>query len=87
VRRTLLLSFAAAGVVFCVVQDRVTAAGARRYVAEQRRAVEAGHPPVAVAEVMEPAIRRSVEQGAVWGVATFFAGLTCGDIMRRRRRE
>ena len=82
-----LLSFAAAVIVFCVVQDRVTAAGARRYVAQQRQAIEAGHPPIAIADVMEPAIRRSLQQGASWGGLVFVAGLAGGALRRRLQRE
>ena len=61
VRVTLL----AAVVAFCVVQDRVTAAGARRYVAAQRQALAAGTAPVGVDQIVRPAVRRSVQLGFV----------------------
>lgn len=85
-RRTVLFSSIAAVVVFCAVQDRVTAAGARRYVEEQRRTIASGLPPVPVASVMEPAIRDSVEQGARWAAVVLAAGLAGGAMARRRGR-
>lgn len=54
---------AAALAAFCIVQDRVTADGARRYVALQREALAGGGAAVTVDEVMQPAVDRSVRQG------------------------
>jgi hypothetical protein len=82
-----LFSLLAAVVVFAVVQDRVTAAGARRFVTLQRAALASGGPTVAVDDVMQPAIRQSVEQGMLWGGAVFVAGIAGGVATRRRRRE
>ena len=56
---TVLLALAA----FAVVQDRVTASGARRYVALQRDALAGRGKRVTIDEVMQPAIQRSVRDG------------------------
>jgi hypothetical protein len=68
-------SFAAAIVVFLVVQDRVTAGGAREYVARQRAAGVGQTPAVTIDEVMVPAVSRSVRAGAFWGSVVLIAGL------------
>ena len=60
---------------FAIVQDRVTADGARRYVALQRERIAAGAPPVPVQDVMGPAVERSVRLGALSGGAVFAAGM------------
>ena len=86
-RRLLLFSLLAAVVVFAVVQDRITAGGAQRFVALQRSALASGRPPVAIDDVMRPAIRRSVEQGALWGGLTLLAGVTAARVTRNRSRE
>lgn len=75
-RRALLwLPFAAALVVFCIVQDRVTAAGARSYVAQQREALAGRAAPVTIDQVMRPAVARSVRQGLLWGGIVLMVGL------------
>ena len=75
-RRALLwLSFAAALAVFSVVQDRVTAAGARAYVTRQRAALGGGGDAVRVDDVMRPAVARSVRQGFLWGGVVLIVGL------------
>ena len=68
-------SVAAAIAVFLVVQDRVTAGGARDYVARQRAAAERQTPAVTIDEVMIPAVSRSVRVGALCGVVVLVAGL------------
>ena len=75
-RRTIVLvTMAVATAVFLVVQDRVTAAGARRYVVLHRDAV-AGHRAAAtIDEVMVPAIRESVWQGLLWSGVVLMVGL------------
>jgi hypothetical protein len=78
------LTLAAAIVVFCIVQDRVTAAGARRYVAVQRQALARGGPAVTVDDVMRPAIARSVRLGLASAAAVLVVGLGAGFIARRR---
>jgi len=75
VRAIVLIAVAAAVVVFAVVQDRVTAAGASRYVTRQRAAMAGEAPPVTIDEVMTPAIERSVRQGLLWGGAVLTVGL------------
>jgi hypothetical protein len=84
VRWIVLVSAIAAPVVFVVVQDRVTAAGARRYVALQRAAVAGRTPYVTIDEVMRPAIERSVRQGVLWGSVVLLAGLGTAAAVRRR---
>jgi hypothetical protein len=75
VRRLVVFTFVAAFAVFCVVQDRVTAAGATLY-GEQALAAIARHEPVVSADaVMRPAIRRSVRLGLASAGAVLLAGL------------
>jgi hypothetical protein len=57
------MTFVAALAVFCIVQDRVTAAGARRYVALQKDALAGRGRLVTIDEIMQPAIDRSVRDG------------------------
>jgi len=71
----------AAIVVFCGVQDRVTAAGARRYVALYRAGT-----PAAVDQVMQPAVRGSVERGLGWAGVVTVAGFGAAAGLQRRRR-
>jgi hypothetical protein len=74
-----------AAATFCVVQDRVTAAGARRYVRMQRAALADGRPLVTIDEVMRPAIDRSVRQGLVWAGLVAGLGLTAAVAVQRQR--
>ena len=69
--------------VFCVVQDRVTAAGARRYAALQRDALAGRGHAVTIDEIMRPAVEQSVQQGLLWGGVVMVAGL--GVAVARRR--
>jgi hypothetical protein len=73
-RGVLIATALAAVVVFAVVQDRVTAAGARRYVALQRAALAGRGPAVTVDEIMRPAIAQSVREGLLWGGAVLVSG-------------
>jgi hypothetical protein len=86
VRRVVVFTFVAALAVFCVVQDRVTAAGAHAY-AEQSRAASAhlarGLP---VDMVMRPAIRRSVRLGLASAAAVFVAGFGAAFVIARGAR-
>jgi hypothetical protein len=84
-RAVLLVAFCAATVVFCVVQDRVTAGGARQYVTLQRRALAEGSPPVTIDEVVRPAVRRSVQQGFLWSGLVMGAGVALAAARRPRR--
>ena len=74
--RYLIVGAVLAGVAtFAVVQDRMTAAGARRYVTLQREAEAGRGRAVTVDEVMRPAIEASVREGALWGGGVTAAGL------------
>jgi hypothetical protein len=83
-RTVVLMTLAAAVMVFAVVQDRVTASGAREYVARQRAALAGAAPPVAIDEVMRPAVERSVRQGLLWGGVVLVAGLGAAAVISRR---
>ena len=78
------MTLAASLATFAVVQDRVTAAGARQYVALQKEAGAGLGRPVTVQEVMAPAIRESVRRGAMAGGGVLLAGVLL-MIARRRR--
>jgi hypothetical protein len=81
-RNVLLVSALAALVVFCIVQDRITAGGARQYVALQREALAGRAPRVTIDEVMQPAIDRSVRQGLLAASAV----MAFGGLVAWRRR-
>jgi len=83
-RVVLWTTLAAALGVFCIVQDRVTAAGARRYVALQRAALAGAANPVTIDEVMGPAIARSVRLGLLSSGAVTVAGAAVGIVVSRR---
>lgn len=85
--RVVVFSFVAAVVVFCVVQDRVTAAGARDYVRLQSAAISGTGPSVTIDDVMKPAVRRSVHEALGWSGLVMCVGLvTAGLVSRRSRR-
>ena len=71
--------------VFCVVQDRVTAAGARRYAALQREALAGRGHAVTIDEIMRPAIEQSVQQGLLWGGVVMVAGFAVAGAVARRQ--
>jgi ABC-type Fe3+ transport system permease subunit len=83
-RFLLILTILASLAVFACVQDRVTAAGARRYVSLQRAAAEGRGPAVTVDEVMQPAIRESVRSGALWGGLALVVGVAVAFGVGRR---
>ena len=85
VRPRTLLSVAAVAtvVVFAVVQDRLTARGARQYVELQEAAAAGRGDPVAVDEIMVPAVRHSVEQASMWGAVVLGAGVVAAGVVRR----
>lgn len=72
---------------FAVIQDRITAAGARQYVAMQREQAAAGRAPVRVDAVMAPAIASSARQGALWGGGVFGLGLIVAAAAARLGRS
>ena len=84
-RTILLLTFAAALAVFAIVQDRVTAAGARQYVTQQNAALAGRGAPVTIDEVMQPAVRHSVRLGASWAAVVIAVGLTAATALRTRQ--
>jgi hypothetical protein len=84
-RAIVVMSAVAAFAVFCVVQDRVTAAGARHYVALQRDAIAGHGPAVTIDQIMRPAIEQSVQQGLLWGAAVLVSGLTVAGAVARKR--
>jgi hypothetical protein len=83
-RGILIASAIAALVVFAAVQDRVTAAGARRYVALQRAALAGRARAVTVEEVMRPAIARSVRLGLLWGGIVLVGGAGIAAVVAAR---
>ena len=84
-RRVLVVIALLAGfAVFCAVQDRITAAGARRYVALQRDAAAGRGAAVTVEEIMQPVIDRSVRAGLAWGGGVAAAGVAVALIAGRR---
>ena len=84
--RVVVFTFVAATVVFCVVQDRVTAAGVREYVSLQREAMAGRGPAVRIEDVMGPARRRSVREGLRWSGAVAWMGVAAAIVIRNRRR-
>ena len=86
-RAVLVLTAVAAVVVFAIVQDRITATGARRYVALQREALVGRGQLVTVDQVMRPAVARSVQQGVLWGGAVLVAGVSLARVVSVRQRR
>ena len=85
--RVVVLTMVAALVVFCVVQDRVTAAGVREYVMAQRAAIARDAPPIPIDSVMRPAVHRSVVVGASSAGVVMVCGLSgAAAILMRQRR-
>jgi len=85
-RAVLVITAIAAVVVFAIVQDRVTAAGARRYVMLQRDALAGRGQLVTVDQIMRPAVARSVREGVMWGGVVLVAGLGLAGVTSTRRR-
>ena len=86
-RAVLWLTLAAAIVVFCVVQDRVTAEGARRYVAMQKDALAGRGPAVTIDGVMQPAVARSVRLALLSSGGVMALGAAANLLVRRRWRD
>jgi hypothetical protein len=78
------LALIAGFATFCVVQDRVTAAGARRYVEMQRAALAGAGRPVTIDEIMRPTLTQSVWRGVEWGGAVALVGLAVAGAVGRR---
>src|SRR6266508_2083452 len=79
---TVIAAFAA----FAAVQDRVPAAGARRYAALQREALAGHGHAVTVDEIMRPAIDRSVQQGFLCGGGVLVAGVSAAGMVSTLRQ-
>ena len=86
-RAVLVITALAAVVVFAVVQDRVTAAGARRYAGLQREALAGRGALVTVDQIMRPAIARSVQQGLMWGGVVLVTGVSLAGVVSARQRR
>jgi hypothetical protein len=86
VRRLVVLTFLAALVMFCIVQDRVTAAGASRYALQALAAIDQHQPVAPIDSVMRPAVRRSVALGLASAGAVLVAGLGTAAAVARSRR-
>ena len=86
IRRVVVFTFIAAFAVFCVVQDRVTAAGATRYGEQALAAIARNEPVTPVDDIMRPAIRRSVRLGLTSAGAVLLVGLGAATVVARSRR-
>ena len=86
-RAILIATAVVALAVFSVVQDRVTAAGARQYVALQRDAIAGRGPAVTIDAIMRPANKQSVQQGLLWSGIVLVAGFAVAGTLARRRRS
>ena len=82
VAATCLVALAA----FAYVQDRVTAAGARRYAAIAAAAPRGTVVSPSVEQVMAPAIADSVRQGTATAVGVLVVGLGSAGVLARWRR-
>jgi hypothetical protein len=80
-----VFTFVAALAVFCFVQDRVTAAGAKAYGELALAAIARREPVPPVDRVMRPAIRRSVELGLASAGTVLIAGCGAAAVLRRSR--
>jgi ABC-type Fe3+ transport system permease subunit len=87
VARVVVLTAIAAVAVFCIVQDRVTAAGAQRYVRVQREAIAREAPLVTIDGVLRPAVHQSVvDAGLAAGVVILCGAVGAIVVARRSRR-
>jgi len=84
-RAIVILTAIAALAAFAAVPDRITAAGARRYVALQRDAIAGRGQTVTIDEIMRPAIQRSVQQGLLWAGVVLVLGLGVAGAVGRRQ--
>ena len=86
VRHVVVFTFVAALVVFCVVQDRITAAGATQYGQQALAAIARQQPVTPVDAIMRPAIRQSVRLGLACAGAVLFVGLSVALVVSRSMR-
>jgi hypothetical protein len=87
VRGLVVFTFVAALAVFCIVQDRITAAGATQYAEQARAAIARNERPIPVDEVMRPAVDRSVRVGMTWAGIVLSGGLAAVLVIARSARE
>lgn len=73
--------------VFAYTQDMLMAEAAGRYVDAHRAAVAGRGPSVTVVDVLEPARRASVEQGAAWGGGVLGVGAAVAVVVGRALRS
>lgn len=83
-RAIVLTTLGAAAVVFAIVQDRVTADGARQYATRQRGALAGRGAAITIDAVMVPAVRRSVGQAAAWAGVVIVVGLGAAAAASKR---
>src|SRR5262245_34503406 len=83
----LLATVVTAIVVFCVVQDRLTAAGAQQYVSMQRAALAGRGQLVTLDAVVRPAVDRSVRQAALWSGLVLAVGIAAAVTVRQPDRH
>jgi hypothetical protein len=86
-RAILIATVMIAVVVFAVVQDRITTAGAHRYAALQRDALAGRGRLVTVDQIMRPAVARSVQQGLKWGGVVLVGGVGLAGMVSTRQRR
>ncbi len=79
------MTFVVAVAVFAVVQDRVTAAGAREYVRLQSAAEQGAGVPVTIDQVVAPAVAAATRQGFTSSGGVMAIGLTLSAVLSRRR--
>lgn len=86
VRRLVVFTFLAALAVFCIVQDRTTAAGARQYALRALAAIDRHEPVPPIDSVMRPAVRRSVRLGLLSANGVLITGMAAAAVVARRHR-
>lgn len=86
VRHLVVLTVIAALAVFCIVQDRVTAAGAQQYALQALAAIDRHEPVAPIDSVMRPAVRRSVRLGFLSANAVLIVGMAAAAVVSRRHR-
>jgi len=86
IRQVIGLTVLAAFVAFCVVQDRVTAAGVSRYAVDALAALDRHQPVAPIDSVMRPAVRRSVGLGLGAAGLVLLTGFGAAAAVSRTRR-
>jgi hypothetical protein len=83
-RAILFATLVLAAATFAIVQDRVTAAGARRYAAMSRQAIADGTRGATIESVMTPATHDSVRWGAASAGLVLIVGSSVAAMAGRR---